>query len=139
MEAKLRDGRCVFSLGSISLFSVEVYNLTEEIEQAGEFTVFAPTDAAIEDYLERMSVAALVGGGHHVTIRLRVTPQGGTGGAGGHQRRHESVLGCFHTGRSSMGREVLVPVRCRWVPLRVGLDWSSCLEEPPEVQEGWWW
>eukprot|EP00066_Takifugu_rubripes_P026344 XP_011615610.1 PREDICTED: stabilin-2 [Takifugu rubripes] len=36
-----------------------VYNLTEEIEQAGEYTVFAPTDAAIKDYLKRMSVPAL--------------------------------------------------------------------------------
>lgn len=36
------------------------YNLTDEIEQAGEFTVFAPTDAAVNDYLKKMAVTALV-------------------------------------------------------------------------------
>ncbi|KAM8740220.1 stabilin-2 isoform 1-T1 [Acanthopagrus schlegelii] len=35
------------------------YNLTNEIEQANEFTVFAPTDAAVTDYLKKMSAAAL--------------------------------------------------------------------------------
>ncbi|XP_074554721.1 stabilin-2 [Halichoeres trimaculatus] len=35
------------------------YNLTDEIEQSGEFTVFAPTDAAISDYLKKTSATAL--------------------------------------------------------------------------------
>ncbi|KAM9334912.1 stabilin-2 [Symphorus nematophorus] len=35
------------------------YNLTDEIEQADEFTVFAPTDAAITEYLKKTSAAAL--------------------------------------------------------------------------------
>ncbi|CAB1434831.1 unnamed protein product, partial [Pleuronectes platessa] len=35
------------------------YNLTDEIEQGDEFTVFAPTDAAINDYLKKMAAAAL--------------------------------------------------------------------------------
>ncbi|XP_010779612.1 stabilin-2-like, partial [Notothenia coriiceps] len=35
------------------------YNLTEEIEQADEFTVFAPTDAAVTDYLTKMAATAL--------------------------------------------------------------------------------
>ncbi|XP_041636350.1 stabilin-2 isoform X2 [Cheilinus undulatus] len=35
------------------------YNLTDEIEQADEFTVFAPTDAAIADYLKKMSLTAM--------------------------------------------------------------------------------
>ncbi|XP_067346973.1 stabilin-2 isoform X2 [Channa argus] len=36
-----------------------VYNLTDEIEQAPEFTVFAPTDDAIKDYLRKMAATAL--------------------------------------------------------------------------------
>ncbi|XP_034007534.1 stabilin-2-like [Trematomus bernacchii] len=36
------------------------YNLTEEIEQADEFTVFAPTNAAVTDYLTKMAATALV-------------------------------------------------------------------------------
>lgn len=39
---------------------VQDYNLTDEIEQADEFTVFAPTDAAITDYLQKMGATALV-------------------------------------------------------------------------------
>ncbi|XP_033470098.2 stabilin-2 isoform X1 [Epinephelus lanceolatus] len=35
------------------------YNLTDEIEQADEFTVFAPTDAAVTDYLNKMAATAL--------------------------------------------------------------------------------
>nr|XP_019961729.1 PREDICTED: stabilin-2-like [Paralichthys olivaceus] len=35
------------------------YNLTDEIEQGDEFTVFAPTDAAINDYLKKMAATAL--------------------------------------------------------------------------------
>ncbi|XP_063761654.1 stabilin-2 isoform X2 [Eleginops maclovinus] len=35
------------------------YNLTEEIEQADEFTIFAPTNAAVNDYLSRMAPPAL--------------------------------------------------------------------------------
>uniref|UniRef100_A0A3Q3W761 Uncharacterized protein n=1 Tax=Mola mola TaxID=94237 RepID=A0A3Q3W761_MOLML len=35
------------------------YNLTDEIEQAGEFTVFAPTDTAITFYLKEMAATAL--------------------------------------------------------------------------------
>ncbi|XP_034005716.1 stabilin-2 [Trematomus bernacchii] len=35
------------------------YNLTEEIEQADEFTVFAPTNAAVTDYLTKMAATAL--------------------------------------------------------------------------------
>lgn len=34
-------------------------NLTEEIEQADEFTVFAPTDTAIQAFLKRTGAAAL--------------------------------------------------------------------------------
>lgn len=34
-------------------------NLTEEIEQADEFTVFAPTDTAIHAFLKRTGAAAL--------------------------------------------------------------------------------
>lgn len=51
---------------SLSLCLFQLYNLTEEIEQAGEFTVFAPTDAAIEDFLKRTSAAALVGLSPHL-------------------------------------------------------------------------
>lgn len=39
---------------------VQDYNLTDEIERADEFTVFAPTDAAITDYLQKMAATALV-------------------------------------------------------------------------------
>lgn len=39
---------------------VQDYNLTEEIERAGEFTVFVPTDAAIAHYLSKVAAAALV-------------------------------------------------------------------------------
>ncbi|XP_040886255.1 stabilin-2 isoform X2 [Toxotes jaculatrix] len=35
------------------------YNLTDEIEQADEFTIFAPTDTAINDYLKKMAAVAL--------------------------------------------------------------------------------
>nr|XP_046235043.1 stabilin-2 isoform X1 [Scatophagus argus] len=35
------------------------YNLTDEVEQMDGFTVFAPTDAAITDYLKKMAAAAL--------------------------------------------------------------------------------
>ncbi|XP_078127855.1 stabilin-2 [Sander vitreus] len=35
------------------------YNLTDEIEQTEEFTVFAPTDAAVTDYLNKMAATAL--------------------------------------------------------------------------------
>ncbi|KAF1394437.1 hypothetical protein PFLUV_G00000290 [Perca fluviatilis] len=35
------------------------YNLTAEIEQAEEFTVFAPTDAAVTDYLNKMAATAM--------------------------------------------------------------------------------
>ncbi|XP_039999160.1 stabilin-2 isoform X2 [Xiphias gladius] len=35
------------------------YNITDEIEQTNEFTVFAPTDAAINDYLKKMAATAL--------------------------------------------------------------------------------
>ncbi|XP_065807292.1 stabilin-2 isoform X1 [Labrus bergylta] len=35
------------------------YNLTDEIEQADEYTVFAPTDAAIAEYLKKASVTAM--------------------------------------------------------------------------------
>ncbi|XP_071358845.1 stabilin-2 isoform X1 [Trachinotus anak] len=35
------------------------YNLTDEIEQANEFTVFAPTNAAINNYLKKMAATAL--------------------------------------------------------------------------------
>uniref|UniRef100_A0A8D0DEB8 Stabilin 2 n=1 Tax=Sander lucioperca TaxID=283035 RepID=A0A8D0DEB8_SANLU len=38
---------------------VQDYNLTAEIEQAEEFTVFAPTDAAVTDYLNKMAATAL--------------------------------------------------------------------------------
>lgn len=43
-----------------SLSFVQDYNLTEEIEQADEFTVFAPTNAAVNDYLQKMAATALV-------------------------------------------------------------------------------
>ncbi|KAM3587343.1 uncharacterized protein V6R79_002629 [Siganus canaliculatus] len=35
------------------------YNLTDEIERADEFTVFAPTDAAINEHLKKMAATAL--------------------------------------------------------------------------------
>uniref|UniRef100_A0A3P8UTH8 Stabilin 2 n=1 Tax=Cynoglossus semilaevis TaxID=244447 RepID=A0A3P8UTH8_CYNSE len=35
------------------------YNLTDVIEQANEFTIFAPTDGAINEYLKKMSITAL--------------------------------------------------------------------------------
>ncbi|XP_026218248.1 stabilin-2 isoform X2 [Anabas testudineus] len=35
------------------------YNLTDEIEQVGEFSIFAPTDVAITDHLRNMAAAAL--------------------------------------------------------------------------------
>ncbi|KAM6895722.1 stabilin-2 [Xenentodon cancila] len=35
------------------------FNLTGEIEQAGEFTVFVPTDAAITEYLQNMAATTL--------------------------------------------------------------------------------
>lgn len=39
--------------------STQDQNLTEEIEQAEEFTVFAPTDAAIHAFMKRTGAAAL--------------------------------------------------------------------------------
>lgn len=45
---------------SICIFSPQDYNLTDEIERADEFTVFAPTDAAINDHLKNTAVTALV-------------------------------------------------------------------------------
>lgn len=45
---------------NVCIFSPQDYNLTDEIEQANEFTVFAPTDAAINDYLRNTAVTALV-------------------------------------------------------------------------------
>lgn len=36
------------------------YNLTDEIKQADEFTVFAPTDAAVTDYLKKTAATVLV-------------------------------------------------------------------------------
>lgn len=44
----------------VSLCFLQDYNLTDEIEQADEFTVFAPTDAAITEYLQKMAATALV-------------------------------------------------------------------------------
>ncbi|XP_026003013.1 stabilin-2 [Astatotilapia calliptera] len=35
------------------------YNLTNDIEQADEFTIFAPTDAAVTEYLKKMAATAL--------------------------------------------------------------------------------
>lgn len=46
----------------LCLFVVQDYNITDEIEQTNEFTVFAPTDAAINDYLKKMAATALVRG-----------------------------------------------------------------------------
>ncbi|XP_061768066.1 stabilin-2 isoform X1 [Nerophis ophidion] len=45
----------------LSLFTSYLieYNLIDEIEQAGEFTIFAPTDAAIKEYLGKMAAMAL--------------------------------------------------------------------------------
>lgn len=45
---------------SICIFSPQEYDLTDEIERADEFTVFAPTDAAINEYLRNTAVLALV-------------------------------------------------------------------------------
>lgn len=44
----------------ICIFSSQDYNLTDEIERADEFTVFAPTDAAVNDYLRNTTRTALV-------------------------------------------------------------------------------
>ncbi|XP_076025570.1 LOW QUALITY PROTEIN: stabilin-2 [Genypterus blacodes] len=35
------------------------YNLADEIEQAEEYTVFAPTDSAVSDYIQKTSAAAM--------------------------------------------------------------------------------
>lgn len=45
----------------LSLFTsyLNEYNLTEEIEQSDEFTIFAPTDTAINIYLKNMATTAL--------------------------------------------------------------------------------
>lgn len=50
----------IFFTLCIFLCFVQDYNLTDEIEQADEFTVFAPTDAAINDYLKKMAATTLV-------------------------------------------------------------------------------
>ncbi|XP_075967354.1 LOW QUALITY PROTEIN: stabilin-2 [Anarhichas minor] len=62
-EKKLSEGllatlslRAEFSLFRSYLID---YNLTDEIEQADEFTVFAPTDAAVTDYLHKVSATSL--------------------------------------------------------------------------------
>ncbi|XP_059181662.1 stabilin-2 [Centropristis striata] len=62
-DRKLSDGllaalalRPEFSLFRSYLID---YNLTEEIEQADGFTIFAPTDGAINEYLSRTSASAL--------------------------------------------------------------------------------
>ncbi|XP_054623431.1 stabilin-2 isoform X2 [Dunckerocampus dactyliophorus] len=45
----------------LSLFTSYLmeYELMDEIERAGEFTVFAPTDAAVKEYLDKMAATAL--------------------------------------------------------------------------------
>lgn len=45
---------------NILRFSVQDYNLTDQIQQADEFTVFAPTDDAITEYLKKTDATALV-------------------------------------------------------------------------------
>ncbi|XP_068611107.1 stabilin-2 [Brachionichthys hirsutus] len=62
-ERKLSEGllavlalRPEFSLFRASLVG---YNLTDEIDQEAGFTVFAPTDAAISDYLQKTSATRL--------------------------------------------------------------------------------
>ncbi|KAM4569636.1 stabilin-2 [Odontesthes bonariensis] len=62
-DRKLSDGllatlarRPEFSLFRSYLMD---YNLTNEIEQDDEFTIFAPTDAAISEYLQKMGATAL--------------------------------------------------------------------------------
>ncbi|XP_022068333.2 stabilin-2 isoform X1 [Acanthochromis polyacanthus] len=62
-DRKLSDGllatlalRPEFSLFRSYLID---YNLTDEIEQTGEFTIFAPTDAAVTEFLQKMASTAL--------------------------------------------------------------------------------
>ncbi|XP_077355725.1 stabilin-2 [Festucalex cinctus] len=45
----------------LSLFTTYLlqYSLLDEVERSGQFTVFAPTNAAIEDYLQKMAATAL--------------------------------------------------------------------------------
>ncbi|KAG7215107.1 hypothetical protein INR49_022755 [Caranx melampygus] len=62
-DRKLSDGllAALATRPEFSLFRSHLieYNLTEEIQQANEFTVFAPTDDAINDYLKKMAATAL--------------------------------------------------------------------------------
>lgn len=51
---------CVTVCPCVFLCFLQDYNLTDEIDQAGEFTVFAPTDAAVNEYLKKMAVTAVV-------------------------------------------------------------------------------
>ncbi|XP_029351188.1 stabilin-2 isoform X1 [Echeneis naucrates] len=44
---------------SLFRFYLMAYNLTDEITQEDEFTIFAPTDAAIRDYLQKTAATAL--------------------------------------------------------------------------------
>ncbi|XP_054481008.1 stabilin-2 [Anoplopoma fimbria] len=50
------------------------YNLTEEIEQADAFTVFAPTDAAVTEFLQKTSASALdaITTRYHVVVSERL-------------------------------------------------------------------
>lgn len=54
--------------------STQDQNLTEEIERADEFTVFAPTDDAIRAFMKRTGAAALDNNtlGYHVVASERL-------------------------------------------------------------------
>ncbi|KAM9824594.1 stabilin-2 [Neosynchiropus ocellatus] len=61
-DRKLSEGLlATLQLHGFSLFRSYLiqYNLTDEIEAASDFTVFAPSDAAINDYLKKMGQSAL--------------------------------------------------------------------------------
>lgn len=60
---------------NIRILSPQDYNLTDEIERADEFTVFAPTDAAINDYLRNTAGTALVPDtASFVTLKQQLKP-----------------------------------------------------------------
>uniref|UniRef100_A0A8C9WI31 Stabilin 2 n=1 Tax=Scleropages formosus TaxID=113540 RepID=A0A8C9WI31_SCLFO len=48
-----------FSLSAINLILLQQYNLTQEIEESSAYTVFAPTDSAIGEYLKKTGNSSL--------------------------------------------------------------------------------
>uniref|UniRef100_A0A8C9SNB1 Stabilin 2 n=1 Tax=Scleropages formosus TaxID=113540 RepID=A0A8C9SNB1_SCLFO len=56
---KLFSCQTFFSLSAINLILLQQYNLTQEIEESSAYTVFAPTDSAIGEYLKKTGNSSL--------------------------------------------------------------------------------